>query len=121
MTEFLIEFADFCFQIFLISIIVNFFISLVKSNLESRVEQHIEILEKFNELVHRVRVEEHNNVFYWFDDDNDEFLAQGQNIDEATERLKARFPGHIFFITNKEVIYRLSAPEWQLVKHEHNK
>lgn len=82
---------------------------------ENRIEQRIEVLEKFDEIVHRVLVEKHGSEYYWFDADDNEFLAQGKDIDEALERIKKRYPSHIFFVADHTYQYKVSAAtEWKL-------
>ncbi len=45
------------------------------------------------DLVIRAHVEEHNGVFYFYNEKNDEFLVQGSNLKELIEHLESRRPG----------------------------
>ena len=45
------------------------------------------------DLVIRAHVEEHNGVFYFYNEKNNEFLIQGSNIKELIEHLESRRPG----------------------------
>ena len=40
----------------------------------------------------------------WYDDDDNEFLAQGRNHEEIIDRLKQRFPNHIFYLSSEHFI-----------------
>lgn len=56
---------------------------------ESRVEHDLTI---------RARVEEHNGVFYFYNDDSNEFLVQGSNLSELVDHLEARKPGVVVHV-----------------------
>ena len=45
------------------------------------------------DLVIRAHVEEHNGVFYFYNEKNNEFLIQGSDIKELIEHLESRRPG----------------------------
>ena len=45
------------------------------------------------DLVIRACVEEHNGVFYFYNEKNNEFLIQGSDIKELIEHLESRRPG----------------------------
>ena len=45
------------------------------------------------DLVIRACVEEHNGVFYFYNEKNDEFLIQGRDIKELIAHLESRRPG----------------------------
>jgi len=97
-----------------------FTISLVLAWIKSRADQEETVrferaVEILNNLVHRVKVEEHQGIFYWWDEDSDTFLAQGRTIEEVIDNLKKRFPEHHFFVKdNEDVTYRLKGPEWAM-------
>jgi len=115
--ELLTEFADFFVQLLFWYMVGHFVLGLLEGYLRNRTqelqEETTEILKELNEIIHRVRVEEHGNMFYWFDEDSNTFLAQGKNLEEAKAQLRSRFPKHIFFVTAKEKIYKVSAPNWE--------
>jgi hypothetical protein len=118
--ELVTEFADFCLQLAFWYMVGSIVLGFIEGYLRTRTEEiHTEtreILKELNEIIHRVRVEEHGDMVYWFDDDNDTFLAQGTSIEQATEQLRARFPNHVFFISSKSQIYKISAPDWTLTQ-----
>ena len=45
------------------------------------------------DLVIRAHVEEHNGVFYFYNEKNNEFLIQGSDIKELIAHLESRRPG----------------------------
>lgn len=66
--------------------------------LRTELEEQLEI------VLHNVKEENHNDIHYWFDDDNDQFLAQGKTMDEVRAHLKARFKDHIFIVKDQFVL-----------------
>lgn len=71
---------------------------------EARNELTERMYKKLDEIIHRVKVEEHHGHVYWFDQDNDRFLGQGATQDEVIAVVKKRFPQHIFFLSKNEVV-----------------
>lgn len=119
MTDLIIEFILFALQLWFWYTITNFFLSFLLYRYEKEAKQDIEkILDRVNEIVHRVRVEEHYNTYYWYDADSDKFLAQGATPTELIDRLKIRFPEHIFLLESKEndTVLKISAPNWKIEK-----
>ena len=120
MFEFLSEFADFCLQLmfwyFVGQAVITLLTFFVTRRLEQEIEHKEELISLVEELIHSVEVEEHNGVFYWFDQNDGEFLAQGKDTNEAMAHLKSRFPKHVFILKTKEKVYKISAPEWELTR-----
>jgi len=102
-------------------LITFFFVALFMNAVESEKKEleYQELYEKFDEITHRVEIEEHNEQYYWYDKDDNQFLAQGKTLEEITEKLKKYFPDHMFFIENQKekVIHIISAPDWQMKFH----
>ena len=97
---------------FVISLILAWIRSKVMEEETVRFNRAVAIL---NDIVHRVKVEEHQGIFYWWDEDSDTFLAQGRTIEEVIDNLKKRFPEHHFFVKdNEDTTYRLKGPEWTM-------
>jgi len=59
-------------------------------HLQNSVENHVE------ENVIQITIEKHNNVFYVYDRNTNEFMAQGSSQSEVENNLKKRFPGKTF-------------------------
>ena len=87
----------------------------MRRKMDQKREELDAVMEKLKEIVHVVNVEKHGDYYYWFDADNDEFLAQGMTTDETIAHLKSRFPKHIFFVQSKEQSYKISGPNWDFV------
>jgi Na+-transporting methylmalonyl-CoA/oxaloacetate decarboxylase gamma subunit len=64
-------------------------------------EKFIEYLQEsgqqqVDENVIQINIEKHNNVFYVYDKETNEFMAQGSSKDEVETNLKKRYPGKSF-------------------------
>ena len=55
------------------------------------------IRKRLDEIVHRVEIEQQGDIYYWYDQDNRKFLAQGRTTEEIIDVIKARFPQHVFY------------------------
>lgn len=64
---------------------------LADQQLTCQLIKHLEV------IVHRVEVVEHDEMYYWYDQDNRKFLAQGRTTEEIVDTIKSRFPDHIFY------------------------
>jgi hypothetical protein len=116
LVSFLAEFLVFIVQITFFTLVINFVINLIQALFEYRKkdEREIEerIVERLNQIVHRVKIEKHNDVFYWFDHDSDEFLVQGKTVEEIVAALKLRFIDHVFVVEDKFIV---AGPEFKYV------
>jgi hypothetical protein len=80
----------------------------VSADVEDKLKKRIE------SLVHIVRAEEDKDMLYWYDRDNNAFLAQGASSDEIAQVLKSRYPQHLFFLDSPDGGYVISAKtEWK--------
>jgi hypothetical protein len=74
MSTIIIEFILFACQLFFWYIVSSIFLNFLLRRSDQEAKQKIEkIIERVNEVVHRVRVEEHYNNYYWYDADSDNF------------------------------------------------
>ena len=106
--EFIFFFLNFVFWIFVVSLglaVLKYF--LVDKPQNQEIQQ--EWLEKVDEIVHRVEIEKHGEIYYWYDNDDGEFLGQGRSEQECIDHVKKRFPTHLFLFTNNKYI---KAPDW---------
>lgn len=85
------------------------------ANIELAQEQ----IKYLNDLIHDVKVETIEDIEYWYDKDDGEFLGQGKTIDDIIGVLKSRFPSHIFLIPEKGGLARQTG--WKLVEFEEMK
>lgn len=106
--EFIVFFLNFVFWIFVFSLglaVLKYFLVDKPQNQEIQREW----LEKVDEIVHRVEIEKHGEIYYWYDNDDGEFLGQGRSEQECIDHVKKRFPTHLFLFTNNKYI---QAPDW---------
>ena len=67
------------------------------------------VIKVLNKMIREVNIETHHGLAYWFDKENDKFLAQGATCQEIISVLKERFPDNVFLLPDGQVI---SAPAW---------
>ena len=96
-------------------LLTKFLISIAVTYLQQRVDRNNKILAKLDHITHRVKVEKHGNHFYWFDDDDGEFLAQGETSEDVIANLRMRFPDHLFFLPDEKMVH---APDWSIKNYE---
>lgn len=106
------NFFTFAVIFFVSYIVIQLVIGYFVSRQEAREELANRMYKKLDEIIHRVKVEEHHGHLYWFDQDNDRFLAQGATQDEVIAAVRKRFPEHIFFLSKNEVVAESTG--WQL-------
>jgi hypothetical protein len=82
------------------SLVIGIHDTLKNTNdeLAKQLRQHL------NNIIHRVRVEKQSDTYYWYDMDNNEFLAQGASDEEIIANLKSRFPTHMFFLPTNHLV-----------------
>jgi hypothetical protein len=91
--------------------ISNIIIGMIQGTKEILGTEKIKLLNHINEIVHRVTVEKHNDIYFWYDYDDNEFLAQGETDEEIIAKLKDRFPTHLFFLPSNHLI--CSKTDWK--------
>ena len=92
------EFIGFVIQIALWMVFWHFVFKIVRSFMDKPDEEREALVKHVMERIHQVKEEKHGDLTYWFDAENDAFLAQGKDDDESKEHLKGRFKGHIFLL-----------------------
>jgi hypothetical protein len=92
--------------------VANIVIGMIQGTREILGIEKIKLLNHINKIVHRVTVEKHNDIYFWYDYDDNEFLAQGVSDDEIINKLKERFPTHIFFLPSNHLV--CSKTDWKL-------
>ena len=76
---------------------------------ELRFREHLE------HIIHVIRQERDGDMYYWYDNDSDDFLAQGRTWEDVVGVLRERFPEHIFVLNNREMIV---GPEFEIVEYD---
>jgi len=96
---------------FVFYIVLSFVSAFIRGWQEAGTESsETELKAKLATLTHVVREEQHAGRAYWFDAEDDRFLAWGDTQAEIIATLKARWPEHIFYLNNTQEI--LCKPEW---------
>lgn len=108
MEEFIIFCLNVAFWYFVINIALKIYIGIQTT----KIEKTVELKEKLIKLIHTIKQEKHGDIYYWFDVETDQFLAQGRTDTEIIDVLKKRFPDHIFIINRDRA---LRGPDWKLV------
>lgn len=98
--------------------IAHIFIGIHDALKESNQELALTLHKRLNDIIHRVKVEKDKNIYYWYDIDDHEFLAQGASDEEIIAHLKSRFPDHMFFLPTDHVV--CAKTDWQpkIFKHK---
>ena len=67
-------------------------------NVTEKFIEHIQnsVQQEDEENVVQINIEKHNAVFYVYDKETHEFMAQGSSKDEVETNLKKRYPGKSF-------------------------
>ena len=95
---------------------IDFLIRLKIEVAKQRQQPHdAELEKKIESRVKVVKVEQHGDIYYWFDSD-DAFLAQGSNLDEIVDKIKVRFPRVLFLVKVEDRSYALRGPDWKIQK-----
>lgn len=89
-------------------------IMLVRQSKQVLEEVEREIVEKH---IHIIKQEKDGDMLYWFDQDSDQFIAQGRSHMEIIAVLRERFPKHIFVLNENEM---LVGPQFDRI-HNFNK
>jgi aspartate/methionine/tyrosine aminotransferase len=108
--EFLAFLVQGIFWWFVIQLVLAVFLRMQ----ENKEQKFNNMIKKLDEITHRVTVEKHGEMYYWFDSDDNEFLAQGKGFEDTVDQLKKRFPNHIFFVTTGDKQYKIASPSWNL-------
>lgn len=111
--EFVMFFLNMVWWIFIFSLCLSVlkYFAVDKPQEQERIK---EFYEKVDEIVHRVSVEKHGDIYYWYDNDDGEFLGQGRSDQELIDHVKRRYPNHLFLFTDNQYI---KAPDWQFKKY----
>lgn len=105
--------VDTLFYMIIGFLVAHVIIRVINKYLEAKLKILQEVHEKVNTLIRAVRVEHHGDQTYWFDAENDTFIAQGRTRDEIVEVLKARWSKHIFLLSDDELI---AGPDFHSIK-----
>lgn len=77
---------------------------IVTTYLQYRADSYTETVAHLYKITHEVKIEQHDDIYYWYDLHSQEFIAQGKTRDEIVDVLKARWSTHLFLIDEEEII-----------------
>jgi len=97
-------------EYFIICLLLVFFLHSSSRFLEKKNKQNFK--NYMNQMVRIVKQEHHGSCYYWFDSENDNFIAQGSSYSELVEQLRERFPRHIFLIGNNKM---MAGPKFEVL------
>jgi hypothetical protein len=103
------------FEALMIYVIVRVILALLSLNrfMDVMSERSQEIREHLGSIIHPVKSETHDGVMYWYDAEDDTFLAQGRDDAELAAALKARWIDHIFIIGDR---YLMAGPDFDVIE-----
>ena len=61
---------------------------MFQRHINTRLEQLNAEIEDIQKIYKRVKIEQHHDIFYLFDADNDTFIGQGRTMQEITDRIR---------------------------------
>lgn len=82
-----------CLGIWVFYIVLKLTINIFTRRLARDIEELQAELNQYEKAI-PARVELHNNVFFVYNNDTNEFMAQGNSLDELREHIKARWSQH---------------------------
>ena len=98
---------DFIADIFFWLIAIWLVMKVIEKYLTARNEILREDLEavskKIKETIVNVNIERHGDIFYVFEKETNNFIAQGQSMSEIKEVMQKRFPKKTFVATEEHV------------------
>ena len=98
--------------IVLFCLIVFFISAAIRSYFREKERVRVETINYLNRIIHQVLIEKHHGLEYWFDADDNTFLAQGKTFEEVTSILKSRFPDHVFLFDTGGISEKTN---WKLI------
>jgi len=88
----MIEFFNFVIEVFFWMVVFWFvfqiFGNLLNRHVETKIERLNAEIAEIQKVYKRVLIEEHNDTFYLFNADTDEFIGQGRTMKEIADKVK---------------------------------
>ena len=110
MPDLIKEFAVFCITWYAVIVAVRILLTRLYVKLSGQMQADTELIEKLNKLVHSVKIEQQGDMYFWFDADDDIFIAQGQTDQEIQEVLRQSWQQHIFLLEKQQIL--LAGPKF---------
>jgi uncharacterized protein (DUF2344 family) len=108
MTEFILGAAA---GVVISVVVVRWILIRATARAEQQINQLVQQLKQEMSQIVTARVEEHDGMFYVYDSENNNFLAQGENISVLQERIESRIKNARVYVTqgDPDVIARLKS------------
>ena len=106
------EFLEFFGFAFIGLIVYRFVTAYLSIQIEEKQSKLIADLTELSKIIHTVKEETIGNVIYWFDAETDKFIGQGATHDDIIDILKRHYIGHIFLISDTEM---LAGPNFDVI------
>ena len=100
MNELISEFFTFFLHFLFWYVVFTVAINIINTWAINRVDKNNMVREHLDKLIRAVKIEQHEDINYWFDAENHQFLAQGKTEDEIISVLQKRFPKNVFILDN---------------------
>ena len=90
----------------------RFYIYVRVSMLEKRLDKKVEeVLTEFRKSIIKSRVEHVNSVYYLYNRDTNEFIAQENTFDELEKAAKLKHPDKLFHVPHSELMELMGAKD----------
>lgn len=113
--ETVIEFVVFVCQVVFWYWVASWVVAFLLSRNQANEQEKTELIAKLNTMVHLVNIEKHGDTYYWFDENNGDFLGQGKTSDEVINHIRSRFPTHWFFLPSQQKVH---GPNWTIETYD---
>ena len=98
--------VDIIFWLVVIWLVMKVWDKYLTAKNEALVEQIKDMQAQMKDSIILVEIEKHDDIFYLYEKDTQEFIAQGTNFDEIREHCKTRFKDRAV-VANEEQMEQL--------------
>jgi len=116
MTDFVQEFLGFLLELVFWYLVVGLVLKLIQRRLIEYNQETEKLVKHIVSRVHSVTVEQHGEMIYWYDTDDNIFIAQGRTVEEIQQILRQRWQQHIFLLEKQQIL--LTGPEFTPIRLE---
>ena len=110
MIDFITEFGVFLIQTIFWYVALGVLLKALQGHLNKKNQEIEEMLKHIASRVHSVKIEQQGDMYFWFDADDDIFIAQGQTDQEIQEVLRQSWQQHIFLLEKQQIL--LAGPKF---------
>ena len=116
MSNFIIDFCLFLVQVIFWYVALGVLLKALQGHLNKKNQEMEEVIKHIASRVHSIAVEQHGEMIYWYDTDDNIFIAQGRTSEEIQQVLRQSWQQHIFLLEKQQIL--LTGPEFNPVKLE---